>query len=508
MTTTDILLTVLIIVNLAGAYQNRSILKLLRRVRIVALLTLLDSRAHAQPMGEEITAALTDARTLPPEIAKYMRYFTFSNSTVQKPEEVAEADAMLTFWLWSIAHEASPPKLRYVSPTVVAIRLDEFGIDFFTFGRLFFRDPYFHAPLTGDGKKETDRAAGFWLGKPEDVAELIKLTTSQTPLLRWDWFLVETSIQEGRGKPGEGTGIYDFYGITKRDDFFKVVGADLKKADELKRRWRAIVKESGVAYFPRQAERFDVVGGGAWFTLDVLDAPLGKRNALRQLDKDFAHQAEEHYAPGPAGLPWYLACAADGTLQNSAPDRVGPDKTRTGNRTTIDVGASCVRCHKEILRPIDNWAADSFRHPTTAEIPYEKAIETRRIYFNNIRAKLDQDRRAYVERLKECNGLTAEKNATLFAKWLDRYTEDRLSIADCARELGTTVERLQPVLIAVKAAGKLDPVLADLIAKPNPGKVRRDQWEEVFPIAQIYLGGGNATLPEKPTKPEPGGKKP
>jgi len=96
MTTTDILLTVLIIVNLAGAYQNRSILKLLRRVRIVALLTLLDSRVHAQPMGEEITAALADARTLPPEIAKYMRYFTFSNSTIQKPEEVAEADAMLT----------------------------------------------------------------------------------------------------------------------------------------------------------------------------------------------------------------------------------------------------------------------------------------------------------------------------------------------------------------------------------------------------------------------------
>ena len=216
--------------------------------------------------------------------------------------------------------------------------------------------------------------------------------------------------------------------------------------------------------------------------------PTGRRNGLRQLDRDFTHQAEEHYAIGPAGLPWYLACAADGTLQNSAPDRVGPDKTRTGNRTTIDVGASCIRCHKEILRPLDNWFAEALKNPTTAEIPYEKAIETRRLYFRNLQIKLEQDRRVFADRLKECNGLTPERNAQLWIKFQDRYTEERLGIAECARELGTSVDKLKLVLYAVQQQKKLDPILADLVAKP-PGKIRRDSWEEVYSVVMTYLGG-------------------
>jgi hypothetical protein len=483
----EFLLVVLIVVNIYGAIQNRQILKMIQKIQVVVIVVITET-AKAQPPEKQIAAAVADAEKLLPQIAGVTRYFTFANSTISKPEEIKEAADILTFHLWSISHEADPPQLRFVTPTLAAIRLDEFGVDYYVFGRLLFRDPYHHVPLTEDGKKESARAAGFWLGDPAQVSKLIKLTNSQVPILRWDWFFAETSIQEGRGVPGKGTGIYDFYGVAKRDDFFKAVGADPKKAEELKRRWRAIIKESGVAFYPRQVERFDAIGGGYWFTLDVLDQPTGKRNGLRQLDKDFTHQAEEHYGIGPAGLPWYLACAADGTLQNSAPDRVGPDKTRIGNRTTIDVGASCVRCHKEILRPLDNWFHEVVKQPTTAEIPYEKAIETRRLYFRNLQSKLEQDRRVFTDRLLECNKLAPAKNAELYIKWSDRYNESRLDLEDCARELGTATEKLKVVLCAVQQQGKLDPILADLVSVP-PGKIRRESWEEVYPIAMTYLGG-------------------
>lgn len=484
------LLAVLILVNLWGAFQNRQILRMLRRFQIVVIVVIAPTASgHGQAPSVQIAAAVADAEKLHPDVAHQTRYFTFANSTAVTDEDRKEAAAVLTFHLWSISHEADPPQLRFVTPALAACRLDEFGIDRFVFGHLLFRDPYHHVPLTEDGKKESARAAGFWLGDPEKVAALIKLTNSQVPILRWDWFVAETSIQEGRGAPGSGTGIYDFYGVKNRAEFQKAVGADPKKAEELKRRWRAVVKESGVAHFPRQVERFDALGGGYWFTLDVLDEPTGKRNGLRQLDRDFTHQAEEHYSIGPAGLPWYLACAADGTLQNSAPDRVGPDKTRTGNRTTIDVGASCIRCHKEILRPLDNWFAEALKQPTTAEIPYEKAIETRRLYFRNLQLKLEQDRRVFTDRLFECNKLTPAKNTELFIKWTDAYNERRLDLADCARELGVPVDRISLGLHAVRQQGTLDPILADLIAKPAQ-KIRRDSWEEVYAIAQLYLSGG------------------
>lgn len=444
----------------------------------------------------DVAACVADARRLSPHEASKTRYFTAKGTVCKTAEDVQEAAKMSVFHLWSISHEPEPPPLRWVTPTIWAANLEYCGISPFTYGNLSYRDPYHHVHLTEDGKKKIDVAAAPQLGKfalfwgiavhnQAPIAELIKMTESQTPLLRWDWFWIETSIQEGR--TASQTGYYDFLGIKNRDDFQKAVGFDPKLADKTYKRWRAIVKESGVSHFPRQIERDGSLDGGYWFTLDVLDQPTGPRNALRQLDKDFHHQAEEHYAIGPAGMPWLLACSNDGVLQNSAPDRVGPDKTRGGNRTTIDVGAGCIRCHQEILRPIANWAETSFKLPTTAELPIEKALAAQRLYFRPLKQKLDADRQAFADRILQCNGLDPKKNAEIYATWQDRYNEDRLGIDDLARELGTTPKRLGDVLLAVQTQKKLDPVLADLVASPT-GKIRRESVEELFPVLIIYLG--------------------
>lgn len=453
---------------------------------LIAAVGIAQAPAPAPSPAGEWAAALADARKLPAEIAKYTRYLTLYAVPLEDREPWY---MILTFHLWSISLEAEPPKPRRVSATLYAIYLPDYGTPATTYGRLTFRDPYFHVLLTANGQKPIGDvpSPAPWVGPVTAQDELRKLTYSQAPLLRADWFVVETSIQEGRGDAKTGTGYYSFIGVTDRASFQKAVGADPKLAEDLKRRIRAIVKESGVAFFARQIERMDALGGGYWFTLDVLDEGKGDRNPLRKLDREYKHQAEEHYAIGPAGLPWYLLCDQDGKLQNSAPDRLGHDTTRPGKRKIIDVGASCIRCHKEILRPIDNWVNEALKTPATAEVDYAKAIETRRLYFRDLQGKLKRDREAFAERLKECNGLTPEKNAETYGRLLDWHSEGRLDLADCARELGCSPRRLAEVLIAVQAQRKLDPVLVDLL-EPK-GTVRREHFEEIYAVVMTYIGG-------------------
>lgn len=456
-------------------------------------LLLLLSAPGADPADErrspatEWAAALEDARKLPPEIAKGTRYLSLY--AVPSMDRAAWR-AVLTFHLWSLSREAEPPQPRRVGATLLAIYLPDYGWPGELYGRLTFRDPYFHVRLTADGRKAIDDvpSPAPWVGRPADQDELRKLCVSQAPLLRADWFFVETSIQDGRGKVGESTGYYDWIGVKDRDTFFKAVGADPKKADELKRRWRAIVKESGISQLPRQIERFDAIGGGLWFTMDFTKDGKGGQNALRNLGGDLKHDAEEHYAIGPAGLPWVMLCNDKGELQNFAPPEIGSDTTRPGNRKTIDCAASCIRCHKEILRPIDNWVSEALKVPATAEVDYAKAVEVRRLYFRDLQGKLKRDREAFAERLHECNGYTPAKNAETYARCWDWYFEGRLTLEQAARECGVSPKRLATVLIAVQAQKKLDPVLIDLVREP-PGTVRREGWEEVFPIVQTYLGG-------------------
>jgi hypothetical protein len=462
----------------------------------VVVVLLLASEGRAQPKKDvgppvppatwesECDEALLDARQLPERVRKYTRYQTAAF------EDQADLDGwykLLTAHLRSIAHEAEPPRPRKVTPTLWAVNLEECGIDPYFYGRLLLRDTYSHTQRTEDGRKPLKElpALAPWLGP--SGKSLGDAVASQVPILRVSWFFMETSIQEGRGKPGEGTGYYDAIGVTNRVDFEKLIGTDAKAAERLKREWQAIVKDSGIAWNSRQVFRRDSLGGGQWVTLDNLDDPKAARNAIRNLDADFAHQAEEHYGIGIGGLPVYLLCNDKGELQNSAPDRVGPDKTRTGNRTTVDICRSCVRCHKEILRPVDNWLQETFRDATLAKLPYERANRLRGLYFRDMTAKLEEDRVRFANTLMQSTGLKPAEWSALTIKLADWYDERRLTLEDTARELGRSPVLWRATLDAVAAQGVLDPVFADL-RKPK-GTIRRDHWEESYPTAQTYFGG-------------------
>lgn len=466
---------------------------------MIAVLTIAALAGAAPPPSPEppataaVREALADARRLAqvqPQALPYTRYLSLHHAPESERPDLVR---WLTFWVWSLSREADPPRPRQVTAGLYAIDLRDYGWDPYVYGRLAAVDPYFHVGVTVNGKAADQKGLyAPWLPSSEVAALSLLLGPApgvpcQTAILRADWWVVQTSIQDGRGKPGEGTGYYDFLGIRNRADFEKLIGFDPKLAAR-RAEWRAIVAESGVAHFPRQVVRFGAVDAGYWVTLDVLDDNRGERNALRRLDGEYTHQAEEHYGVGPSGLFVFLLSDAAGVLQDSAPDKIGADKTRQPrNRTRIEVGASCVRCHAEGLRPIDSWAREVLQVPSTAQVDEARERRLRQLYFRDLESHRKRDNQAYADRLRECNGLTPAANAKLFARLWDAY-EAPLTVEACARELGTTPARFLAALQHQRARQVLDPAFAGLLAvKPRP--IRRDVWEEVFPLAMLYLGG-------------------
>ena len=68
----------------------------------------------------------------------------------------------------------------------------------------------------------------------------------------------------------------------------------------------------------------------------------GKANAIRNLDKDYKHEFEEHFGVLPNGLFAYYLSAADGKQANTAPDNVASDGDSLTPDRRVHAASSCV----------------------------------------------------------------------------------------------------------------------------------------------------------------------
>jgi hypothetical protein len=488
----------------------------MRRTPLLLLL-LLAAPATAAGPGEAVIVADADAARLSPYDASQTRYLDYG----EIPE--AERKDFLLALLLHVNHlsrEADFAKLRIVSPDVLAIRLDDFGPVDGPFAKSWEKlgdfDRVFHATIETEEVKEY----GYWVapngttsnnetsgakwrttrtektGKKtrksaaspnlptKEIVRLIERTQSSVPIVRAHWFYVQTQRVLGLNNKENGIGYSDFLGVKSRDDLFKLVRLDIKASRDVQKEIRAALDKSGVSQQNRQIVRFQALTGGVWITLDVKDE-TGKGNAIRNLKVgDYVHDAEEIYYVLPNGLPGMWAGDAQGVLQASAPDFIGPDDSplRTGNDGRIHQNRSCWNCHAgEVLKPIDDWARRTYAEGTGVKLTspdYNVEKELKRQYLRDIDRFLKRDREDYQDAIKACNGLTAGENAKLFAHWWDRYVQSPLNLADAAREIGCTAAHLRAALLASqKATGYLDPLLAGLLAG---GKLKRTQWDEVY----------------------------
>ncbi len=511
--------------------------------RALLLLVVLAAPTGATSPALAVQAALADARRQPAAAVKDCRYLTMYNLPAK---DRAAFYKVVCYALNGVSRESRIVRPVLVAPDLLRIDVADYGEVFpKTWEKLAEGDFYFHAVLvkqvvavvaeeevevgywrlrtnnqivtpayakgnpatvwwekTGvqkrparkqDAKKpETVVAAAPWL-PPADIAALSLLTHSEVPIVRADWFVAWTAIQLGR----KGSGYYDFLGIKSRKDAEELAGLDRKAAERLRKELGALLSVSGVSQSSRQVFRYQTISGAWWETLDSATT-VADQNALSQFAKgDFKHNAEEIYFSLPNRLFGLVACSDQGVLQDTVPDTIAQNKGSRSNDLKIHPCLNCVECHAEGLRPIDDWARKVYRNAENpgspiilADVDKKRLKRLETLYLQPLRTRQAKDVAEYAEALLEVNGLTPERNASLFADEWYRYSYTDLGLDEVALELGVTRQVWLRALTAYVIPNGV-PVIADppLLAMVAGQKMRREHFQERFALMNQILAG-------------------
>lgn len=452
--------------------------------------------------ADAISAAHADSAKSP---SAYTRYFSlYSIPTEERPDYIRALNGHCN----GLSREVDTKPLYIVPGTqgaLLRLNLLDYQWDSSVWEKLI--DPYFTAVV--ETKVDTYWGGGIWkddgrhypagsfkyykrvktqalapwlVGNEEEkrkLTELVLYTGSKIPVVRGDWFLRETCIQEDRN-----VGYYDFLGIKNQKDFEKVVRFDAGLAKQLEHR-RAMVF-SGIALQPRRIERTATVMGGLWRTFDNQKA-VDQHNPLRILDDDFKFEATEQIGPLPNGLPAFYLGDNKGNKQDKAPDKIiGGDRLGTDNDTRLHVCLSCIRCHfgfveKEMGVKDANFAKIAKLKSTD----YQKFQELSRQYLRDIAEPIQNDRVNYQKAIKRATGMEPFAYATQFAKIYSNY-EGAVTPERAAADLGVTREAMIKSFREYDARTELDPLLSLLMDDKSIGVV---QWEEIIPTAHLVIRG-------------------
>lgn len=445
-----------------------------------------------------VAAALADAQTLPNGIRENTRYL-WSPTPYTKEER-----ATLAFHCNSLSRELDLVAPRKVNDNLLAVSLLDYGWNAKTWDKFAETEPYFMVRVVAEKKyysagvdsngnrynagwyqntkREVVPAAAPWL-ESASITNLISLTQSTCPIVRADWFFSQTAIQEGRK-----VGYYGMLGLgNKRDDFEKLVGLDRAAAQRLRKEIAAIVPVSSVALHNRQIYRFQTISGPYWETRDAKQND-GDRNAIRLLNGDFKHDAEEIYGTLPNGLFAFFLSDVGGIRANTAPDFIASDSKSSSVDRRVHIGLSCIRCHVPGIQPIDDWARRLYTGPIKLNVTdAQKYLRLKQLYLSDLNKFIKRDQSDYADTLKSLNGLTPAENAKGYAAYWDRYNEEQVDVDRAAKELGTTAKYLTDCIKSQAQTGLFDAVLAGYIQQP-PLTIQRSHFEEVQPIIWKAMG--------------------
>lgn len=522
----------------------------MRRAWLILLFLLSAGTAFGGP-AEAFAAALADAATLPPKDRAYTVYALdrprgrvgLGRAAGPGAEGAAAAAAyadfgrLLTLHANGLSREASfgrPLVVAGTAPPLYRLDIRDYGWRKKTWEKLADLDPYFHARVEAAGAEVyyedenwpggVDRRDGKYYppGRykvererkvaarevnafhlPADPAAPAKLATllhNKAPLVRADWFWLQTVRNIDRNNNANtGAGYYDFLDVRDERDLEDLAGVSRKLAERARKETRAIIKASGVNVSgSRQVQRLD---GGYWETLDA-DKVTKESNPLRQLNGDFVAKAKEVYGRLPNALWFYAAVnVANGKLQDSVPDSIASDHGSTDNDKRIHPSLSCVGCHLEGLRPLNDWARRTYRVKPLTEPRFpldsldpEKHRRLQQLYLTPMLTTwYDVDQLVYARALHAVVGWTPRQAAEAYRREWEQATGP-VSGEQFAAELGTTKAEMLKAFAAAALArgtakqGRIDPVLAGYLDEPEDPSAR-SLVEEVFPQAALYITG-------------------
>lgn len=459
--------------------------------------------------ADALALALADLRQQPAGTRASLRYLTLY--AVAEPQREA-LRKVLAYHVNALSREPDivPPVVVPGSAgTLLRVHLADYDWSAAVWEKL--EDPLFHVKVQaqatkklwsggvwpGDGKHYP--AGSFYVTEPAKqtalapwlpaaaAAELVNLSQSAAPIVRGDWFLWQTAIQQGRDP-----GYYQFLGIKNLADYEKLVGFDAKLMTAAKRKeLLEAVAVSTITLQPRRLARFPVIEGWYWRSFDTALARNGK-NALRILDGDtFDFDASETLGLLPNGLMVSGLFNKAGATQDVAPPDVAPVDF-TAPQSSVHVNLSCIRCHfpNSGINPIDGWARNLFTGPLTLQGPDEKVIrDLRQKYLRPLESAIEGDRKRLATAVTQATGgMKPPELAAAYGRAFAEY-DAPVTLERAARDAGVTPERLTGALKAhLRTTGSLDTVLASFLTNRRGG-VKPDQYHEAIPLIQTALRG-------------------
>lgn len=468
------------------------------------------AQAPGQPLADAIAYAHKDCLSLPPQVRVRTRYLSAASIPI---------DSRAAFWRVLSGHvNGLSRRAEIIRPRIVdgttgslfAVILDDYGWPPDVFDQLADADPYFYADYETpeiwtrthpDGRKEKFtkrvrvRALADWLSiSPAHAVATQQLPTllqARAPIVHAPKFLSQTAIQADR-KPG----YYDFLGIRAEADLHRLIGFDTKLAAG--RDYREAVAMSGVTQQPRRISADKTIEGIFWRTFDNFLA-INERNPLRVLDdKNFKFDASEQFAPGPNGMMVWALFAANGTRQDSVPDKIAKDGFSTSNDGRIHVGLSCVRCHlaglSSGINDIDPWARTLYVPPVRLKaLLLTDYVELRRQYLRSLAAPIEDSRRIYARAIDQATGLKPAEYAAAYALAWHEYEDLPVPLQRIEREIGLPADQIKArLLLDLKSQdrtlGGQDSVLA-MYNHPNFRGIGIRQFEELLPLLMNAMRG-------------------
>lgn len=341
---------------------------------------------------------------------------------------------------------------------------------------------------SGKVKRTLEYQSAPWLD-PTTVSLLCKSTSSQFPVMRADWFIVNATVEPAYHKLlGFGEDIKSF-------EAFVFANEDLAK--KAKSQMKGVVVKSSVARNNRTLTRSPTFTDGYyWISHDTLKSINEGNYVQNVLDEKF--DATEVIASLPNGLQAYFVGDDKGKRLDKADNEIATDHLAADR--IVRNGRSCIYCHAPGINPIQDEIRtlntkltnkDEIRLLIAKEEDYYRIQD---LFSGNLDKKIIRDQQLYADAIAECTGLEPAFVAKTYHQQWEGYTELLITKEVAARECGLTMDEFNRF---ITFSG--DPTILAFTRNPiRP--VRRDQWERAYrdfmiDCIRIRNANGNPVAP-------------
>jgi mono/diheme cytochrome c family protein len=321
--------------------------------------------------------------------------------------------------------------------------------------------------------RQWDRIAATYpyrLGEPGPGEQtLARLTGSEQPVLRADWFVATSS------RPPF---YHDLLALPSTDRALeRQLGVDPADSRENDTAVRAGFNGSGVARFNRVLERHDSLHGAYWHSYDfsdnkgrqnVFEYPLGPEPG----PAGFRPAGGEIIFHLPNGLQGYFVVDSAGRRIDRAPGDIVSDPNRPDR--IVETGLSCIGCHARGILPKDDQVrAAVLKNRRAFDADVRESVLALYVPAARMRKCVGEDNERFTAALKRL-GISPEAAEPVLAVVL-RY-EEVIDLRRAAAELAVPADRLAALVRGPAERGRtLGPLLA------ARGTVQRTVFEEAFP---------------------------